>query len=110
MPEFEGVGLFFRKLTYQEREVWRAHAKSLGDEETANATIGFELLVNTLCDESGERIYGQDDIERLREVASADTIDLLVEKSLQLNGLGAKAQADLEKNSKTTTSGESSSE
>lgn len=81
---------------------------------TANATnqsVGAfqaRLLIATAQDTDGVPLFQADDIESLRD-QNKDVLDRLSEICMRLNGIGGKAQKEIEKNSEAAPSGDSGS-
>lgn len=67
-----------------------------------------KLLVMTLVDESGNRMFSTDDLAMLGR-KSAAAIERVYAVATKLNGIGAQAEADAEKNSSAAPSGDSTS-
>ena len=76
---------------------WLVNAKELevfGDSEVSNSS----LLAKTLCDEEGELLFSEEDIEELAK-KSGNVTTRLTNKAILINGMTGEAEEDLEKNS-----------
>jgi hypothetical protein len=67
------------------------------------------ILASTMVDETGARMFGEDDIEQLRE-KNPDVLTRLVDVAMRLNKIGPKATEDAVKNSEAAPSGSSGSD
>lgn len=95
VPEWGGH-VFVRTMTGNEKDRFeheRFTAESAGTREGVRA----RLLVWTLCDESGERLFDDEDIETLGK-KSAAALDRCYEKAAELNKMTAKDIEELVKN------------
>jgi len=59
------------------------------------------LLANSICDESGNLIFTEEDIPRIAKL-DAELIDTLAEAIMDLNGIGEKSVKDLKGELKPT--------
>jgi len=87
--------------------------------ETEDGTVDFQsspehyrakLLVNTVCDESGNLILYYDDVEKLSESKGAQKIEKLVNTASRLNAVSAKDRSQMTKNSGADMTAGSSSD
>jgi hypothetical protein len=67
-------------------------------EPTQITAMTLKLLSLTMCDESGELMFSEDDIARLA-AKSGEAIDRVFRAAQQINGIGTKAVAEQAKNS-----------
>jgi hypothetical protein len=93
VPEWGG-DVWVRRMTFVERLAWEGAA--IKSDAISSAYV--ELLVRTVCDESGERLFGDND-QRLIEQRSPDAVKRLLDVALKLNPVTKAAQDDLLKNS-----------
>lgn len=73
----------------------------LGEDKKFTSVTGLEytlaLLVRAVVDEDGNRLFTDDDIQRLR-TKSDEALGRVAEVAVRLNGLGAKAEQEIKKN------------
>jgi hypothetical protein len=67
-----------------------------------------KLLVMTLVDDAGNRLFDSNDIAMLGRKSSG-AIERVYAVASRLNGIGAQAEADAAKNSEAAPSGDSTS-
>jgi hypothetical protein len=86
--------LHLRVMTGAERDAYEARVYRDRDEESGAwirpDNLRAHLLVRTVCDADGKRVFEDDDVDALGE-ADSRLIDALHRKSLDLNRLGAHA-------------------
>ena len=89
-------GFYVRVMSGWERsEIEKLYIN--GDPSTDPGGFRGRILVNTIVDEDGIPIFQTDDIKQLMD-KNAGTIEILFEKSCELNGLTKKDVERLEKN------------
>lgn len=91
IPEWGGP-VFVRVMSGTERDTYDAGTYRLenGTVQVNHAGSRARLLVRTLCDERGVRIFCDDDADLLTE-CDADLLDRCYARALEANGMGAKA-------------------
>lgn len=97
-PEWGGT-VHVRTMSGTERDAFEASmldAKGKGVSNLAN--IRARLLVRTLCDEGGNRLFADADADALG-TKSAKVLDRLFDVAQRVNGLGAKDVEALQGNS-----------
>jgi len=105
-PSFEpykmanGDTAFIRVMSVKETDDWHAIIRSeqAKTEVTPIETIYVSHLVRTLCDDTGQRIFGDSDTAKLSE-APATIIAELYYASMKINVLTQEARDELKKNS-----------
>jgi len=106
VPEI-GDSCYLRVMTARERD---AYDMSQGDPLTRKVNlehITARLLVRCLCDEEGERLYADDELDQIGNMPSTVT-EPLFNECRRINGMTAAAVEDAVKNSEATP-GDSSS-
>lgn len=83
--------LFVKSMTGKDRSIFM-------DMSAQKANQNAVLVAISLVTESGDPVYGIDDIDEISELQTAD-IDLIVSVALRLNKLDEKSQESIEKNS-----------
>lgn len=78
----DGEKLFLRKMTGAERV---KHFSTLRDESKVAESSAI-LIALSLCDESGNRLYTDDEISTLNEELTTDIIDKLADEIGKFNG------------------------
>ena len=98
-----GGDLYIRVMSGTVRNAYELEAMEMKDssDNSRFSNLREKLLVKTLCNEKGELLFSDDDIEELSKKSSS-VIDRLFKKSQELNGLTGE-EGNLE-----TTQGESS--
>ena len=98
------VDVFVKGLTGAQRDSYEQslfivseHGKKV-DVKMNRANLRAKLLVKTICDEDGNRIFADSDVEALGG-KSASALDKLFEVAQRLSGLSDKDVEELEKNS-----------
>lgn len=84
----------------------RRFTKARGQDQSD--TLYAQLLVNTLCDKAGKRIFDESDIDELSE-KSGVVLDRLFGLASDLNGLSEKSVEDAAKNSENSQKNDSGS-
>lgn len=100
VPEWGG-SVFIKEMNGVERESWEQSLYPGGKKDLRR--IREKLLVRTIVDDTGERIFGDKDIESLGQ-KSGIVLNRLFEKSQEVNGLRTE---DVEERSKNSESAES---
>lgn len=92
VPEWNTT-VHLREITVSERD------KLLGKFETPmRETAAYaHILLHSLCDENGNRVFGDDEYETLAS-KNAKVIDRLAKQALKLNAINAEAVDDAKKN------------
>lgn len=106
VPQWGGA-VRVRMLTGAERDEFRKMAAEFED-GIPPVRFASMLLALSCIDEDGERMFTVDDIDAL-EAKSAGSIDVPAAVSMRLNGFGAQAMADAQKNSASGQSDDSGS-
>lgn len=78
--------------------------------EQATDNFRSKLAVNTICDENGNLILQPGDWTKFSESIGARNLEKIIEKANELNGIGAKDQEEIIKNSVADQVGNSSSD
>lgn len=90
-----GVDAFIRVMTGTERDAWEGQMFADGKPKTEK--FRAVLLVKTLSDEKGDRIFSESDIATLSEM-DAKELDRLFDLASAANGLSKKDVEQLTKN------------
>ena len=106
VPQWGGV-VRVRMMTGADRDEFRQMAAEYED-GIPPARFAAILLMLTCVDESGARMFTLDDIAAL-EGKSAGSVDIPAAVAMRLNGFGAQAVEDAEKNSASGQSDDSGS-
>ena len=106
VPQWGG-SVRVRTMTGQERDEFRA-AISTEEGSVPVGKFNAALLVATLVDESGARLFAADDMAIL-QAKSAASLDGPASVAIRLNGLGGKAIEQAVKNSEADQSADSGS-
>jgi hypothetical protein len=77
--------------------------------EQATDNFRAKLAVNTVCDENGKLILEPGDWLKFSEAIGAKNLEKIIEKANELNGIGAKDQEEIIKNSVADQVGNSNS-
>ena len=109
VPELEGT-VYMREMSVRERrdfqKMW------FGDEtKKANFTnqdFAIGLVARTICDADGVLLFSESDAETLWDMSEVK-LGLLLEQAQRINGIGAAAADDAEKNSEPITKSTSAS-
>lgn len=96
-----------RTMNGQERDEFRA-AIATEDGSVPVGRFNAALLVATLVDESGERLFTADDMAAL-QAKSAASLDRPASVAVRMNGLGGQAVEEAVKNSEADQSADSGS-
>jgi hypothetical protein len=100
--ELGGAKLYVRGLTSKEKDAWVARSSPNGEFRwTRNLTA--DLVVATLVDETGARIFTDDDAEALGE-KDGQTMTELFNVAMRLSGLTEEAAEAVEADLGTTQS------
>jgi hypothetical protein len=103
VPEWGGM-LILKEMNGVDRESWEASLFPAGKKDLRQ--IREKLLVRTIVDENGDRIFGDKDIEALSH-KSGQVLDRLFDAAQRLNGLRTEDIEEREKNSQDAESGDS---
>ena len=95
VPEWGGR-VFVRTMTGAERDAWEAQVFK-GDGEVDRKNFRARLLVRTIVGETGDRIFADNQADALGRKSFA-VLDRLFRVAQRLNGIGADAEDELEKN------------
>lgn len=107
VPEWGGT-THLRTMTGAERDAFEGSIVT-GDGKARNlANIRARLLVKTICDENGQRLFEDADAPKLG-AKSAAVLERLFVESQRMNRIGAKDVAELVGNSEAGQSGGSTS-
>lgn len=94
--QFCGRSLFVRVMSGRVREAYENTASREANEK-AN-TIRARLVVATLCDADGKRVFRDVDVDEVAEF-DWDELDRVFDVARDLNGLSAKAREEIRGNS-----------
>ena len=103
IPEWD-TDVYIKGLTGTERDSYEASLFTVTesgkkvDVKMNRANVRAKLLVKTICDEDGSRVFSDADVEALGS-KSAAALDKLFEVAQRLSGLSDKDVEELEKNS-----------
>ena len=86
-----------RGLTASERDLWEQHVFSERDAKKGVKNIRASLVVRSLTDEAGVRLFKDSEIDQVGSMP-ASVIDSLYEHCQRLSGLGNKDVEEIEKN------------
>lgn len=103
-----GRRFMLRGMTGQERDDFEASLQ-VGSGAPNLANLRARLLVRSLCDEGGKRLFDDDDADALGELP-ASILDPLFAVAQKLSGIGKSDIAELLGNSDGAPSGASSSD
>lgn len=109
VPEWGG-DVMVRALTGSERDAFENETvqRKGKDVSTNMKNIRARLVVLSVVDESGQRLFGYRDIEALGN-KSAKALDRVFAKAMELSGLSDKDVDELAKNSESDPSDDSTS-
>jgi hypothetical protein len=98
-PEWGGT-VYLRVMRGSERDAFEAETYKLNGKslELNRVNARARLLVKTLCDEQGNRLFTDADATQLGE-QPADVLDRVYTVALRVNGFTSADVADLAKNS-----------
>ena len=103
IPAWE-IDVYIKGLTGAERDSYEQSLFTVTesgkkvDVKMNRANVRAKLLVKTICDENGNRVFTDADVEALG-AKSAAALDKLFEVAQRLSGLSDKDVEELEKNS-----------
>lgn len=86
-----------RGLSASERDLWEQHVFSERDSKKGVKNIRASLVVRSIVDESGVRLFTDAEIDQVGSMP-ASVIDKLYEHCQRLSGLGMKDSEEIEKN------------
>ena len=95
VPEW-GCNVVVRTMSGAERDSWEVSVVS-SDRQVNRQNIRAKLLVRTLYDDAGARVFTDDDADQLGE-KSGDVLERLYDVAAKLNGIRKKDIDELEKN------------
>lgn len=96
IPEWGG-DVRVRTMTGFERDAFESTLIKGSDGRRDLTNLRARLLAMTIVDENGDRVFAADDAALLG-AKSASALDQLFEVAQRLNGMGSKAEAEIEKN------------
>lgn len=105
VPEW-GCDVFIKGLTGAERDSYEQSMFTVSengkkvDVKMNRGNLRAKLLVKTICDEAGNRIFTDSDVDALGS-KSASALERLFPVAQKLSGLSDKDVEDIEKNSKS---------
>lgn len=110
VPEWGG-SVYVKGMTARERDEYEVEIVSTRGKnvEVNRRNLRAKLVVRTVVDENGERLFGDTDIKELGE-KSAAAIDRLFGVAQRLSGLSPEDEEDLAKNSASEASEDSASD
>lgn len=111
VPEWgEGWVVHVRSISGDEHAEWQelVNAQRGKDKRVNPKGLKAALLVRTVCDDKGNRLFNSEDASWLGGKSSA-VINRLWDRTCELNGMGDDAQKKLEKNSEPTPTSASGS-
>lgn len=106
VPEWGGLSVYVRTLTGAERDAYESDIIGT-DGKVKRDNIRAKLLVRTVVDETGERVFTDADVDALSK-KSGSALVRLFDKAQRLNALTKGDVAELEKNSAAGAGGDSS--
>jgi hypothetical protein len=92
VPEWGGE-VSLRPMTGKERERFEASASS----KIPDGTIRARLVALSACDDRGEPLFGEADVEALAD-KSGVALERIFQAAIRINGVSKAAIEDLEKN------------
>lgn len=99
MPEWgEETIVHVRELSALERDDYEAEQVKRGKSGKALANFRARLVGLTTCDDAGQRIFADSDLDALGELPASE-VRKLFDVAAKLNCLGAAEEAELEKKS-----------
>lgn len=98
VPEWGGLEVYVRTMTGAERDRWEIETVPARQKAKDHTNIRAMIAALTLCDEHGNLLFTQDDVEALGR-KSAAALDRVVEAASKLNRFTDKDVEELEKNS-----------
>ena len=100
VPAWGVSGLYVREMTAAERDEYESFLiERRGPDEKLNIrNVRAKLVVMTLTDADGNRIFTDDDLDAV-SAKGAKSIEAIVEKAMELNALRQKDVEALAKNS-----------
>lgn len=90
VPELGGE-VCLRVMSGMERDSLSA---AWSDPKNKDRNMEAHVLVRSLVDEQGKRLFADDEVDRLAEVLSFPIITKLAQKASELNGLAVRAALD----------------
>lgn len=110
VPEWNG-SVNVRTMTGADRDAFEASLVTVDASGKVSQNLDnmrVKLLVVTVVDDNGNRLFDEGDIAMLGRKSTA-AIERVYAAAARLNGIGAKAEADAAKNSEAAPSGDSPS-
>jgi hypothetical protein len=104
VEEFGG-DVLFREMSIRERSDFNKRVFAEVDDKTTPLNFVVALVATTLCDEQGNRLFTEEDVENLRDQSELNLL-VLVEHAKRVNGLGKPAIEEAEKNLEPIQKGE----
>lgn len=96
VPEWGG-SVFIGVLSGSERDVFETSILEANKSGRGYSNIRARLAALTICDDNGERLFSEDDVEALGQ-KSSKALDRVFEAAQRINGLTAKDVSELEGN------------
>lgn len=96
--------VFVRQMTAHEKNNWEvSQMKKVGSGKKASYDVNLDdfnakLAVNCVCDEKGDLLFTMEDAPKLSKNMSAFTLEKIVEKARELNGISDKDKEEMVKN------------
>lgn len=90
-----GEKLYIRGLTGDEKDAWMARMMPAGELKWAEGATA-DLVVRTLVDEDGERVFSNGDAKALGSKGAA-ILSPLFDKALRLSGLSEDTEQELDR-------------
>ncbi len=110
-PEFKSIftskgTVFIRVMTGKERDSWHQWitAEQAKTENTPCESVYCSLIIRTVCDEKGERIFSDADAGAVAEKMNVRLMKEIYDAALSFNILSSEAKEEIKKNSVTPNS------
>lgn len=97
MPDW-GEPVYIKGMSAAEKDDFEAAQVSLNAKGKALHNFRARLVVATACDEQGNRVFSDEDVDALGELPAKDVAKLF-DVATKLNGMSKEDVEDLEKNS-----------
>lgn len=97
VPELRGI-VHVREMTVGERDEYEIGIMDADSQQDKRRLVRSSLLVRTICDAEGARLFADDQAEELAGTLGARAADRLFEAARAQNALGTADVEALEKN------------
>jgi hypothetical protein len=95
--DIEGDCVYVRSMTVSERDQWEQLILAKRDAGKLYNQFRASLLVRTICDEHGSRLFDDADVDKVSEMA-AEVADSLYDVGARLSGISKEAVQEVQKN------------